>query len=211
MSLEKKKWLSIRLGVSVITNAISEIEDILTAYTKQLPDWRVRIRLDQRNTDNTFFHVELIPNDNATISPKQLLAVQDQLLSCAHDLCKQLASRARIKTFHDPFSGLEREDMSKKQLQGYWCLAFKTRRVPYTNVLTITFDTTKRIAFDKKNPTISKKLFEETIPELVAGYKLYPTWIQRLWNGKEYEKALTRSRIRLNEWFNIDYDKLHKQ
>lgn len=212
MGLDAKKWLSVRLGVSVVESSVDEFKDVLVAYQYSLPGWKVLVEEDERVSakGSAYVRVSLAPSKQAKISPKQLVAVQDELLSCAHDLCEKLGARGRTQTFHDPFSGIETLSASKEDLEGYWCLAFRARGVPYTNVLTYTFSSKQRVVFDEQFPALARKLFGATVEELVSGYSLYASWWQRLWRGREYVDALARSRMRLHEWFAINYDALRK-
>lgn len=207
---ENEQWISAKLGVSVQPSAVEAMQELLLAYKPSLPDWEVVVERDEReNTSGELYQrVALKPANQDLLSAKQLLDFQPALLEVAKDFCKQLASSAQTEVFHDPFSGLERPSMTRDELEGYWCLAFKTRGVPYTNVLTYTFSSAKRVRFDQEHPKLSKELFGETVEELVRGYKLHPTFWQQLWKGKNYVDALTRSRRRLLEWYSIDYEQL---
>ena len=204
---KNEQWISAQLGVSVQPSAVEAMQELLVKYQPSLPDWEVVVERDERESaeGELYQRVALKPNQQL-LSAKQLLKLQPALLEAAKDFCKQLASRAQTEVFHDPFSGLERPSMTRDELEGYWCLAFKTRGVPYTNVLTYTFSSSKRVAFDQEHPKLSKELFGETVEELVKGYQLHPTFWQQLLRGRNYVDALTRSRRRLLEWYSIDYD-----
>ena len=206
---KSEQWISAQLGVSVQPSAVEAMQELLLAYKPSLAKWEVVVEQDERESaeGELYQRVALKPNQELLSAP-QLLKLQPALLEAAKDFCKQLASRAQTEVFHDPFSGLERPSMTRDELEGYWCLAFKTRGVPYTNVLTYTFSSAKRVAFDQEHSQLSKELFGETVEELVQGYELHPTFWQHLWRGKNYVDALTLSRQRLLEWFSIDYEQL---
>lgn len=208
--LDVECWIQARLGASVLEESVEEFKEVLVTYQEVLSDWVIQVEDDERITTDAklYKRVSLIPKDSGVVSPRYLHDNQQDILECANKLCEELGSRGRTQIFHDPFSGIEQVSTTSLGLEGYWCLAFRARGVPYTNILTYTFLSKKRVSFDRAFPELAKELFSETVDHLVANYRLYASWWQRIWYGEEYVQALARSRKRLREWYGINYDTL---
>lgn len=211
MSLDEKRWVTARFAVSVQESGVADVQELLAEYEELLVGWEVVVEEDGRLTEEgaSFFRVSLQPGPQALISPRELARVRAVLVESAALFVKQLGAR-ETQVFHDPLSGIETLSMTKEELEGFWCFAFKARGVPYTNVLTFTFPAGTRVLFDEEFPVLARELFGATVKELVAGFVWYPSWWSRLWRGREYVQALARSRRRAKQWFGIEYDSLRE-